>query len=63
MPFFVLRTHSHTDKQMLWKVMSRPISGRNEAESWKDFCESQEKNKEHRFFVAELPEGTEIHKK
>jgi len=51
--FYVLRTHSHTDRQQLWKVMSRPMKHRTDAETWQSFCESQEKNPAHSFFIVE----------
>lgn len=53
---YVCRTHSHTDRQQLWKVMSRPFTEYPDAERWVRFCESLEKNKKHRFFVISVTE-------
>lgn len=52
--FYVIRTYSHTDRQHLVKVMSRPMKSRAEAESWKDFCESESNSKSYKFFIMEV---------
>lgn len=52
--YYVCRTHSHTDKQCLWKVVSRPIVRLQDAESWKSFMESEELNKRHKFFIIQM---------
>jgi hypothetical protein len=55
--FYVVRTHSHTDRQQLWKVESRPMHSRDACESWKNFCESEYREEhpkgKHKFFVIE----------
>ena len=52
--YFVMRTHSgHTARITTWRVMSRPIQGKEFATDWMDFCKSQEKNKRHRFFLVQ----------
>jgi len=63
MRHFVVRTHSHTDLQMLWKVMSRGIKDKADAEDWAEHCADIEPNKEHRFFVVTVDDETKIHKK
>lgn len=54
----VVRTHSHTDKQQLWKVLSRPISTKEEADICKQHFEALEKlhkpRSKHKFFVVTL---------
>lgn len=57
--YYVVRTHSHTDRQMLWKVFSRRLDNAAEAFSWKKFCESEEKNKKHKYFVIKKQEEIE----
>lgn len=52
--YYVMRTHSHTDRQQLWKVMSRPIKGYRAAMSWLDFVKSEERNSDHDFFLVRL---------
>lgn len=54
--FYVMRTHSHTDRQQLWKVMSRPIKSIFTAESELDYHQREEKNKEHQFFLVSKDE-------
>lgn len=50
--YYVMRTYSsHTAKTQLMKVCSRAIKTRESAEDWKEFCESEEKNKNHEFFI------------
>jgi type IV secretory pathway VirD2 relaxase len=49
---YVMRTHSHTDRQQLWKVMSRGFPTRLQAETWMNWCEVNEKNKDHKFFIV-----------
>jgi hypothetical protein len=51
--YYVCRTHSHTDRQQLWKVMSRPFRHKEDAEAWKEYVASFEKNKEHKFFIIQ----------
>ena len=52
---YVMRTHSHTDKQQLWKVMSRRIKDPHDARSWKEWMEVEEKEanprSKHTFFI------------
>lgn len=50
--FYVMRSHSHTDRQQLWKVMTRPMS-KQDAENHKAFLEETEGTKHHNFFVVE----------
>ncbi len=54
--YYVMRTYSHTDKQQLWKVVSRRIKNKNDAETWKELCEKTEKNKKHNFFIISKKE-------
>lgn len=63
--FLVMRTHtrSHLATQVLWRVESRPFATRQEAEGWREFCESEYLEEHprgpHRFFVIETDfEGT-----
>lgn len=57
--FLVMRTHtvSHTAAHVLWQVMSKPFDTRQDAENWRDFCESdyaEDHPKDtHKFFVIE----------
>lgn len=52
--YYVMRTYSsHTSKNLLVKVCSRPMKTKESAEDWKEFCESEEKNKDHEFFIIE----------
>jgi vacuolar-type H+-ATPase subunit I/STV1 len=50
--YFVLRTHSYTDKQRLWKVLSRPIANRNDADVWLEVEKGRENNPKHEYFVV-----------
>ncbi len=56
MNYYVVRTHSHTDKQKLWKVMSRPFKDKLLADDWKDSFEEIHKKtnprSKHKFFVV-----------
>jgi hypothetical protein len=56
MSYIVVRTHSNTDRQTLWKVISRPFTRITDATQWKEFEESQEKNKKHKFFIVTIVE-------
>jgi hypothetical protein len=51
--YFAMRSHSHTDRQMLWKVLSRPLhdldAARFEAEHHKNLAEKSDND----FFVVE----------
>jgi len=66
MAFYVVRTYSHTDKQQLWKVLSRPFKDESSAEAWKCWTETewrlehpQSKTKPEFFVVSvNLPEGS-----
>lgn len=50
---YVMRTHSGpTVNNVLWKVMTRGIKDKRDAESWLEFCASEEKNKKHEFFIV-----------
>ena len=57
--FLVMRTHtvSHTSKQVLWQVASRPFTTRQDAENWCEFCQSDyladNPRGAHKFFVIE----------
>lgn len=55
--YYVIRTHSHTDRQCLWKVMSRRIKDLQSAKDWKDFCILEDKKfkkrNRHEFFIIE----------
>lgn len=52
--YYVMRTHtvSHTSKNTLYKLMSRRFSDKRSAIDWKELCESQEKDKKHKFFIV-----------
>ena len=63
MKHYVARSHSHTDRQMLWKILSRPFRDKHDANIWMDFCESMEKNKQHTFFIVSIEDDASIHKK
>lgn len=52
--YLVLRTHSHTDKQQLFKVMSRQLPDIHTANNWKDYVAGEETNNDHEFFVAKI---------
>lgn len=49
---YVMRTYSHTDRQQLWKVMSRGFAIKADAEQWKGFEESRSTNPKHKFFIV-----------
>lgn len=52
--WYVMRTHSGiTSNITTYKCMSRRMRTEEDAEDWKGFCESQEKNKRHRFFLVQ----------
>jgi hypothetical protein len=52
---YVMRTHSHTDHQCLWKVVSRRIHNRQDAENWMDHMQKEElrahPRSKHEFFI------------
>lgn len=48
--YYVLREYSHTDKQQLWKVLSRPIKGLYQADFQKRFEEGE--NPKHKHFLV-----------
>ena len=50
--FYVMSTHTDTNENELWQVMSRTILDRGAAESWKSFCEDSESKQE--FFIVEI---------
>lgn len=55
--YYVMRTYSsHAAKTQLIKVCSRAFKRKQDAENWKDFCESEEKDKEHTFFIIQSDE-------
>ena len=54
--YYVMRSHSHTDRQQLWKVMSRPIKDEETARAWMDYVESMETNPKHKFFLIQKEE-------
>ena len=51
--YFVARVYSHTDRQLLWKIVSRPMKHEADAETWARFMESEEPK--HKFFVISRP--------
>ena len=51
-----MRTHSYTDRQRLWKVMSRKMRRKEDAEFQARFEASLENNPEHEFFVVSMEE-------
>jgi hypothetical protein len=51
--YYVMRTHSHTDLQQLWKVMTRRIADKHDAEFERDFAKKECKNPKHEFFLIE----------
>ena len=53
--YVVLRTYSHTDRRHLWKVETRRMTSFVQAEDWKDFLESEDKNKKHKYFIVKVP--------
>ena len=54
--YYVMRSHSHTDKQKLWKVMSRGMKEYQSSEDFMDtlISEDDKKNKRnrHEFFIV-----------
>lgn len=59
--YVVVREYSSvTARNVLWKVLSRPIEGRREAETWREFMEEQERiehprmSKRVRFMIVEV---------
>jgi hypothetical protein len=66
MEFYVVRTYSHTDKQQLWKILSRRFKEQHAAESWKSWMQEEWRLEHPRarrkpeFFVVavNLPEVT-----
>lgn len=60
--YYVMRTHtiSPASKENLYKLVSRRFTEKRSAIDWKDFCESQENNKKHRFFIVEVIDGKDI---
>ena len=52
MRYYILRTYSHTDRQQLWKVMTRSLSNRQEAISEKKFLESLPNPRGHTYFIV-----------
>ena len=59
--FVVVRTHSHTDRQCLWKVMTRTIGDYNTAVQWMEFEQSLDSKgrKPHKFMVIEILEAVD----
>lgn len=49
---YVLRTHSYTDRQQLWKVMSRRFAKSIDAWKYCDYLFSISDNPKHEFFVV-----------
>jgi len=35
--WFVARLYSHTDRRLLWSIVSRPMKSKHDAEVWADF--------------------------
>lgn len=54
--YCVVRTHSHTDRQMLWKVYSRDMVDYHSAVAMKRYFEQQETNKNHKYFIVTVDE-------
>ena len=60
--FYVVRSHSHTDRQNLVKIMSRGFPDRLGAEDWKDFweivqkekCRQKKNRRKYKFAVIEV---------
>jgi hypothetical protein len=48
--YYVVKMYSWTDRQQLWKIMSRPITNKFDAEIWKDHVSALEPKAE--FFVV-----------
>lgn len=59
--YYVMRTHSHTDKQCLFKVMSRAMLSSFDANIQMNHHQRQEKNKDHQFFIMCKDEDTREH--
>jgi hypothetical protein len=49
--YYVMRSHSHTDRQQLWKVMSRRFADKWDANNWLDFVKDESTNLKHEFFL------------
>lgn len=50
--WFVVRTHSHTDKQCLWKVLTRGIKNHDDALGWLKFMEKTDNKPKHKYFLV-----------
>jgi len=50
--YYVARVYSHTDRQLLWKIVSRPIGEEIDAVIFKEAMESTEPK--HKFFVISV---------
>ena len=50
--YYVMRTYTHSDIKQLWKVMSRPMKNKQDAQGWLEWCEFSETNPEHKFFLV-----------
>lgn len=52
--YYVVKIHSHTDKQLLWKVLSRPMKHKSDTEVWLDFVklEDEKRNIKHREYMV-----------
>jgi hypothetical protein len=52
--YYVMRTYSaHYVKERLVRVFSARLKDRRTAEQWMSYCESQEKNKKHEYFIVQ----------
>lgn len=58
--YFVLRTHSHTDSQQLWKVLSRPFRDKNDAEVWRQHEECLGNKKKYTYFIIQVEEVPDV---
>lgn len=54
--WFVVRTHSHTDKQCLWKVLTRGIKNEDDALSWLKFMKYADNKPKHKYFLVWMPD-------
>lgn len=56
---YVVATHySHTDKRLLWKILTRPIDTLSTAETYRDVFEQEDRERnptsKKKFFIIEI---------
>lgn len=52
--YYVMRTYSYTDRQRLWKVMTRPTFDRPTAEGEMEAFKAEAGASKHRFFIVSM---------